>query len=372
MWNRNQISFLVMSALVPVVALVGCGEPPPEAEPTLRPVRFTVAQPSGAAETRTYAGVSRAGVESELSFRVSGTVERVAVAVGTAAVKGQVLARLDPTDYELRVKEAEAALAQARVSLRKAEADYDRVRALYENNNAAKSELDAARAAADSSRAQVTAAEQRLEQARQQVGYTVLRAPFAGVISAEGINVNENVQAGRQAFLLTAVGDPEVEASVPEVTIARVRKGMAAEVAFNALPGREYRAEVTEVAFASVGSATTYPVVVRLEEVGPEVRPGMAAEITLRFFEGGDGEAAVGDRIFLPPVAVGEDRDGRFVFLLDEAAGRVNRRSVTVGELTAQGLEVLEGVEPGDKVVTAGVRRLTDGDAVRVLEESPS
>jgi membrane fusion protein, multidrug efflux system len=366
MWNRKRsVPSIFLLPLLPVLSVLSgaCGEPPPEAAPALRPVRTQVAEISGAAEVRTYAGVAKAGLESDLSFRVPGTVEGVSVAVGTVVTRGQAIAHLDPTDYALRVKEAEAALAQARVGLRKGEADYERVRALYENNNAAKSELDAARAAADSARAQVTAAEQRREQARQQVGYTRLRAPFAGVISAVNINVNENVQAGQRAFLLTTVGEPEVEASVPEVMIARVEKGLPATVAFNALPERQYRARVTEVAYASVGSATTYPVVVQLEEVGPEVRPGMAAEVTLRF----PGAATDRDRIFLPPVAVGEDRNGRFVFVLAAGGDTVQRRPVRVGELSSRGLEVTEGVAAGERVVTAGVRRLTDGERVKVV-----
>jgi RND family efflux transporter MFP subunit len=326
-------------------------------------VRFQVVELSDGGESRTYAGVARAGVESELSFRVSGTVDSVGVGVGSRVERGQELARLDATDFRLRVQEAEASLAQARVGLRKAEADYERVRALYENKNAAKSELDASRAAADSSRAQVTAAEQRLLQAQQQVGYTVLRAPFGGVLSAVDLNVNENVQAGRRGFLLTALGNPEVEASVPEVMISRVEQDQVATVRFNALPEREYAARVSEVAFASVGSATTYPVVVQLADAGPEVRPGMAAEVTLRFDDGTAGAP----RIFLPPVAVGEDREGRFVFLLDEAAGEVSRQPVAIGELSAQGLEIVEGVEAGDRVVTAGVRRLSHGDRVKVV-----
>ena len=171
----------------------------------------------------------------------------------------QVLARLDPTDYELKVEEAEAGLAQAQAGLRRAEADYERVRALYENSNASKGELDAARAGAESAQAQVESGAKRLEQARQQVGYTVLRAPSDGAIAAVSLEVNENVGAGQQVFLLTAGAEPEIEVAVPEVLIARVAEGQPVEVRFDALPGRRLAARITEVGVAVTGSVEHLP-----------------------------------------------------------------------------------------------------------------
>ncbi len=102
----------------------------PKAETVLRPVRYEVVAPSDEARLRTFAGVAKAGVESDLSFRVAGTVEEVPVVVGRRVQRGQVLARIDTTDYELKVQEALAGLAQAEAASRNAEADYERVRGL--------------------------------------------------------------------------------------------------------------------------------------------------------------------------------------------------------------------------------------------------
>lgn len=348
------------------LALLACGGEEAAAPPPLRPVRHVRVEPSGEAVPATFAGVARAGVESRLSFRVGGTVQEVAVKLGDRVDRGQVLARLDPTDYELKVEEAEAALAQGRAALRRAQADYDRVRALYENNNAARSELDAARAAAESAQAQVDAGGKQLQLARQQLGYTVLRAPLPGAIAEVEVEVNENVRAGDKVFLSTSGDRPEVAVAVPEVLIAQVQEGQPVGVAFDALPGRRFTATVTEVGVATTGTATTYAVTARLDEPGREVRAGMAAEVTFRF-PGPDG----GGRIYVPPVAVGEDREGRFVFVLEprgDGTGVVRRRPVTVGELGPGGLHLEAGVEAGELVVTAGVRRLTDGMEVRVVD----
>jgi RND family efflux transporter MFP subunit len=355
---------LLLFTLAP--GLTGCGSEPPAAAPRLRPVRTVVVQRTGGGVTRTLAGVARAGVESRLSFRVSGTVESVGVALGDRVRRGQELARLDPTDYELRLEEAEAGLAQAEAGLRRAEADFDRVRALYENRNASQGEYDAARAGSESAQAQVESGQKRLEQARQQVGYTILRAPSDGAIAAVSLEVNENVAAGQQGFLLSAGTELEIEVAMPEVLIAQVAMGQPVSVRFDALQGREFAAEVTEVGVAVTGSASTFQVTASISEAAPEVRSGMAAEVTFIFAQ--DRE----ERIVVPGVAIGEDRDGRFVFVLergDDGTGVVLRRAVTIGE-PAEGLggiEVLDGLSEGEEVVTAGVRRLSDGMAVRVL-----
>ena len=122
---------------------------------------------------------------------------------------------------------------------------------------------------------------------------------------------------------------------------------------------------VTEVGVSATGAATTFPVTVRLTGERRDVRPGMAASVAFRF-RGRDRQV-----IYLPPQAVGEDRDGRFVFLLEPGSepsvGVVRRSPVEIGEFTPDGLEIVDGLDEGQVVVTAGVRRLTDGQTVRML-----
>lgn len=341
-----------------------CSSQEPEAPPQLRPVRFETVATSAAGTAAVYAGVARSSVESRLSFRVSGSLEHLPSRLGDQVRRGQVLARLDPADFELQVEQSEANLAQAHASLRRAQADYDRARALYENNNVAKSDLDAARAAAESAQAQVDAAEKALQQSRRQVGYTVLRAPSDGAIAELSAEVNESVSAGQAIFLLTSGALLEVVSAVPEVLISQVKQEQPVEVEFDALPGRRFPAEITEVGVAS-SSSSAFEVTAKLLESSPEIRSGMAAEVYFEFQDAAPGG------VHIAPVAVGEDARGRFVFVLEgngDGEGVVRRRDVVVGELSQQGLGILQGLEPGERVVTAGVRRLSDGMAVRVVE----
>ena len=357
----------ISSLVVLSLAWWGCGTETEEIAPVLRPVRYQQVSGGALSMERTLAGVVHAGVESRLSFRVSGSVERIPIQVGDRVRRGQTLARLDPTDYELQVEEAKAALAQAQATLRRSEADFERVRALYENNNASKAELDASRASAESAVAQVDAVTKQLEQANQQLGYTALLAPATGAIASVGVEVNENVQAGQEICLLIAGGQPEVEIPVPEVMIGAIAAGQSVSVELPALPGRTFEAEVTEVGVAVTGAATTYPVTARLLAPEASIRAGMAAEVTFNLA----GEAR-DDRIFVPGLSVGEDREGRFVFVLTpdaEGEGTVERRSVEIGQTDDRGIEVVTGLSEDELIVTAGVRRLADGMRVRVLED---
>jgi RND family efflux transporter MFP subunit len=311
-------------------------------------------------------------MESKLSFRVPGRIEHLPASVGRAVGPGSLLARLDSRDYDLQVQEARASLTRALASKRNADAERDRARELYENDNASLSQWDQARAVAESAAAQVESLQKRLELAQLQLDYTQLKAPVAGAIATVEVEVNENVQAGQPIVTLSSSTLTEVEVDLPSSVITSIREGSEAIVECDALPGETLDAFVTEVGVAASG-ATTFNVTVQLAAQDDRVRPGMAAEVTFRLAA---SQTDV-DRILVPAVAVGEDRDGRFVFLAeptDEGRAVVRRQPVAVGDLMTDGerdvIEVVDGLAEGDLVVTAGVRRLEDGRLVLLQKDA--
>ena len=347
------------------VSVASCGSEEVISEPLVRPVRYKQVSAAGGTRARTFAGVARAGLESSLSFRVAGVVVGVAVQVGDRVRAGQLIAAVDPVDYELQVNEAEAALRQTEAQSRNAAADLVRTRALYENDNASRDDLDAVRALAESAVAQVEAVEKRLELAARQVDYTRLEAPMGGAIAEVWVEVNENVSAGQPVALLTSRLDTEVEVAIPEVLIVQIQEGDSVTVAFDAIPERSFQAMVTEVGISTTAFATTFPVTVRLFGSNAEVRSGMAADVEFEFGTAGD-EA---ERFLVPSTAVGEDREGRFVYLIEsrgDGARVARRRSVTVGSFVSDELEVLDGLADGDIVISAGVSMVEDGREVRL------
>ena len=167
-----------------------------------------------------------------------------------------------------------------------------------------------------------------------------------------------------QGVMLTAGSQIEVEVAIPEMLISQIRTGSPVTVSFDALPGQTSAATVREVGVAATGFATTFPVTVRLNEADSAVRSGMAAEVRFRF-ESRDQR----ERIIVPAVAVAEDREGRFVFVVEPTIGDtaiVKRASVEIGELLNDGLEVFSGLADGDLVVTAGVSKIQAGQKVKL------
>jgi RND family efflux transporter MFP subunit len=357
-----RFSALLMSVAISL-SLTACDDGE-TSEPMIRPVRFQQVFAQGGERIRTFSGAAQAAVESPLSFRVGGTLRSLPVTGGQEVLEGQLLAALDAQDFRLRVRQAEASLRQAQAQATNASASYSRVRLLYESNNASRSDLDAARSASESANAAVEAGQNTLELRRLELGYTTLRAPFAGSVSAVHVDESQNVGPGQPIVTETSGGRLEVLVSVPEVLIGQVEVGQAVTVTFDALAGQALGGRVSEVGAAPAGLATTFPVTVRLDEITADVRAGMAAEVAFTFVATDDRE-----RFFVPSFAVGEDREGRFVFVIqpgEPGLALVLRRAVEVGELTSEGLEVLSGLSDGDLIVTAGVSKITDSLVVRI------
>ncbi|MDY6992453.1 MAG: efflux RND transporter periplasmic adaptor subunit, partial [Pseudomonadota bacterium] len=182
------------------------------------------------------------------------------------------------------------------------------------------------------------------------------------------VEKNENIKAGQPIVVVNCGQRLEVEVAVPESLIIAIQTGQPTTVTFDALPKQSFAATITEVGVASSQATTTFPVIVRLQDSTPEIRPGMTAEVSFQF-------ATQDSTLVVPSAAVHEDRQGRFVFVVEPLENKelaiVHRRAVEVGALTENGLEILSGLQVGEQVVTAGISQLQEGLKVRLLPEKP-
>jgi len=339
----------------------GCAPEPEPAREIVRPVKAVRAAPAPGGLRRSFSGTARPSREASLAFRVGGKVERMAVDVGDEVGKGEELARLEAADYELDVKNLRHNLESAQAAARNSENGYRRAKALYENSNISKDDLDGSEAQRNSDRAQVRALEAQLTQARNQLSYAVLRAPFAGTVSNREVDEYETVAAGQSVLRILDPNSLKVDLGVPESLVSRIRSGQEVEIAFESLPGRKFPGKVSEVDVAIDSLTGTYPVTVQVGGDNSLLRPGMAAEVSFSFsFPGRTG-------IVLPTSALlsNLEKDSIGVWVVEE--GKVRLRPVKVGELGEDGIEIVSGLEGGELVVTAGVTRLEEGQQVRVL-----
>ena len=360
---RNTV-FCVIVALY-VLLFISCSREEVPEQQVIRPVRYKQIFVTGGKRTRYFSGVAQAGVESRMSFKVAGTVKRVAVKVGDKIRAGALLAELDDKNYRLEHSQAQASLNRAKAQLRNAASQYERIRSLYESENVSLNELENARTAFESAQASVQVADQSLKLAQLQLDYTRLTASVESSVAVVDFEENENVSPGEVVMVLTSGSNIEVTVSVPEVLIANIREGTDVTVTFDALEGKEFEAVVREVGVTPGEIGTTFPVIVRLKETDPGTRPGMAAEVAFSF------ESESNRTVMLvPSQAVIADRGGWVAFIVEpkeNGLGLIYKKTVTVGDLTPEGLEVFEGLADGDRVVTAGMSKITGGMTVKLL-----
>lgn len=364
---KTRLCALCVSA---TLLLSACGEEQvTELETPLRQVRSIIVDSGTGVFERSFSGTLHASQETSLSFKVSGTIEDIAVEVGDEVKKGDVLATLDTSTYSLETQKAQASLSEAQSEFRNAKADYDRTKKLYEAGNSSRSDLDNARTASDSAAASVQSVRKSLEIARLDLSYTKLKAEDNCAIASVDADEGENVAQGSQIFFATCGDQLEVKIDIPESMISNIKKEMPVSITFPAITNKMFKGEVFEVGVSSVEGGTTFPITVILNESNAdELKAGLSAEVTFAIDTRTNGKKAAP---ILPAFAVGEDQNGRFVFTVEKTSdGRtiVKRTDVQIGLIQQNGIEILQGIQPGMSVVTAGVSVLRDGIEVKASE----
>ena len=364
---RTTLCKTIVRIDIAIMALVltACSEPVSEPAQVLRPVKHTIVHSGAEAiRNRVFSGTTHAAQETDLSFKVDGTITRVGVNVGDKVQRGDLIAELDPETLRVELEQARASQAQAEASRRQAEAEYQRVRRLFANNNASQNELDTALANAESAKAAFNADSQSLRLAEIRLDYTRIIADGDCTVASVNVEPNENVGVGSTIAQVNCGDGWELKIDVPESLISTFFEGLTGSVQFSALRGKLFPAEVTEIGTATGGN-TTFPVTLTLDEIPQIIRSGLAAEVTFQF----EDQLAGDTGFYLAPSVVGQDEAGTFVYVIEPSeqpgAAILRRRSVEVGGISEIGLEILGGLNDGDKVVTAGQSTASDGLLVR-------
>ena len=364
--SRFHLFLLILFSLL---MFTGCEEP--VVESSIRPVIATqVGSPEEFFE-RKFTGQAKPSQEVNLAFRVQGPLVALPIAVGDKVKKGDAIAKIDPRDYEVNLRNVQGSLQRGKAELTRAEADLRRLTNIYKEDPGATSEaaIDRAREVRDSAQANIASLIAAVDAAKDALGYTQLTAPFDATVVATYVENFENVRAKQPIARLVDTTKVEMIIDVPESVIAYESYVEKIDVVFDSYPDVSLSAQIIEIGREATETTRTYPVTLAMEQ--PEdvqILPGMAgvARATERPRE---GEVT---RIILPSTAVASDQTGeRFVWILRPEADDVaitHRNEVEVGKLTPLGVEVLSGVKPGDLVAVAGVNVLREGQKVRVSQ----
>lgn len=343
-----------------VLGLAGCKtEASNVARPT--PVRATTVAFETGAETRQYAGVIKARYENDVAFRVPGKIVERKVNVGDAVEAGDLIARLDVTDYQLALEAQEAELAAARSSRDQALAAEQRYVTLHQEGWAAKAALDLRASAADEAKSRLERAERALEAQRNQVKYTELRAEHAGVISNLSAEAGQVVAAGQAIARLSRLDEREAVVAIPEQKLGELQ---STQIFVTLWPEqrRRYRATLREISPQADPVSRTFEARFSIPDADAEVALGKTATVILE-------RSASEPTVRLPLSAVMNDARGPMVWVVGRDGERLERRTVTVSFYSQQTAVIASGLTPGDRVVTLGVHTLDEAMPVRVVEE---
>ncbi len=338
-----------------VILLVSaCGEKQePVSEKPVRPVKIFTVKGVDTAEVRRFPGVIDASLKAEMAFRVSGTIEKISVKEGDRVKKGQVLAQLDPTDFQITVNNRKAtAENDAR--------NFERGKQLVAKGSISRVNFDETEAKMKTSAAALALAEQNL-------AYTKLKAPFGGRVALRYLESFEEVSAKQKVLRLQDQDNLEVKIAVPESLVRSVRRntsnnpdGMIESYAeFEGKAGKQFPLKIKEVSAKADPQTQTFDITYSM--LAPKefvVLPGMTCKVTVDLTK-----VTLTDRAYWVPVraVVAESELKSRVWVLDDKTMTVNSLPVEIGRMSGADIEIKRGLSGGEEIVSLGASYLAEG-----------
>jgi len=346
---------LCTSILAAWFLCAGCGKEPVEEE-IIRPVKAIQIGTDASHTIRPYPGRAAATEEVDLSFEDAGTVIDRPVNKGDEVQKGQLLAKLDPRDFQNELKASQAERDRAK-------AFYDRINIAVKSGAVSKQELTDAQARLDVSSAKV-----RIKQ--KQLADSEIIAPFDGIIAATYAENYQRVQPKQIVLRLLDISKIEFTVNIPETIISKVKNVTELWVVYDAFPDREIPARIKEIGTEASMTTRTYPVTVIMDQPDDiQILPGMAGLVGAKTYLSND-LGQLGVTIPVGALFTPNTKKESYVWIVDQETMTVSLRPVKTGAVITTGIIVHEGINMGDWIVTAGLHTLTEGQQVTIFGES--
>ncbi len=336
--------------LLSLFMLVACGGASTAKSDSVRPVKSVVAQ-SAEYIDKDFVGMATPNNAVNLAFKVSGQVANVPISTGQRVSQGELLAELDPRDFELAVSADKSAYEQASSRL-------NRVKRLLERDAVSRQEYEEAQAS-------YARAKSTYENSQEVLDQAWLKAPFASVVERIYVDTYERVQSGQTIVRIVEPLTPYVEFTIPESSLKIISSPQTRfYVRFDNYPNMTFDATLTEYA-VTTSDAAGFPVKLQIDNSATEqypIVPGFSCTVTVKSEDPAKGA------ISLPLSAIYSPAQGGTYVWIIGPDDRVERRAVVLGELYSSNRVIItSGVKSGERVVVAGVYQLQDGVKVKQI-----
>ena len=290
---------------------------------------------------------------SELSFRVGGPVDYFEGYTGNFYKRGEVIAEIDPRDFRIRKERTEAIYKQAK-------AEFQRIETLYRKNNLSASTFEKAKA-------DYVSAKTAYETAVNELKDTRLLAPFDGYIGEVYIEKFQDVKPAQPVISFIDINRLKIETYVTQEIAFNRPEGREVDLRFDAMPGKVYKASITEISKNTTSNNLSYLLTALLPNEGVQLPAGMSGKLSFQLDSGRDGMA-----IDVPQKAVCHcPAVGDYVWTFDPESQKVVRKKVTLGRLMPGGqVNVVEGLSGDEWVVVTGLRFLSEGMNVKIADDN--
>lgn len=333
-----------MAALLPIAALTACQNNALRQEET-PPVEVTTISAGNRTHCATYrySGTVEESTGTELSFPVPGTIKDIYATPGRLVKKGQMVARLDPTS-------AQSSHDAAMAALRQAEDACNRMKVLHDKGSLPEAQWVEVQSKLQQARSME-------EIARKNLADCNLYAPFDGVVSKKSVEVGQNVLPGIPVARIVTASQLKVKIAVPETEISDISIGSKAIIAMPALGGKTIGGKVEEKGIAADPLSRSYEVKIRLTDTPQELMPGMITEVSL--YCGNHADTA---RVIPANVVMLDENNRTFVWVANH--DKAEKRMISCGEYTADGVTVTSGLTDGDPIIAKGTQKVCEGTPI--------
>ncbi len=362
-------------ALLSPLLIGGCAQEEPE-KTIIRPVRAVKVEDYAGLKGRGFPGRAQATQEIDLAFRVSGPLITRPVNVGDEVKEGDVVARIDPRDFEVNLRNVQAQLAEAKAAFERARGDFRRQKNIFEKDPGATSEaaVDRAREERDRAAANVESLTASVRTAQDQLDDTSLKSPFDGTVVTTFVENFQNVRQKEPIVRILDTSHIEMVVNVPEDMIVLAPRVETVSMTFDAFPNRQFEGTIIEIGREASQTTRTFPVTLIMEQ--PEdikILPGMAGTARATKINLPDERQATGVVVPTGAIFTPNTETRSHVWIIEPTEGDLGvleRRPVSTGDLTRQGVMVTDGLSAGEWIVTAGVQSVHEGQTVRILNRT--